>query len=250
MFRKRPIFLDRPARAHHRAGRAFLPKLFVLLVLLFAGGVASAQVSGSVSLVSDYIYRGVSLSNDNPEAQLTLNADFDSGWFAGLFASPIDLPSSHGLAIAYGGYARQLTSELSWEAGVSDTAYAEAAGQDYAEIFAGLSSDRFNGRLYYSPNYLGQSLHSIYGELNFNQPLNADWRLVAHAGYLSLPSQSGSGRGGSASHGDARVGVAYHAGDWNLQWALASERKTTVDAYYYPHVSRHYVGVFDAAWNF
>lgn len=214
---------------------------------LLAAGTASAQVSGSVSLVSNYVYRGVSLSNDNPETQVNLNADFDSGWFAGAFASPIDLPSTHGQAVAYGGYARQWTSDLSWEAGLSETAYTGGGSQDYTEAFVGLSSDRLNGRLYYSPNYLGQSVHSIYGELNFNLPLGESVRLIAHAGYLSIPQ---GGQTGSASHGDERVGLAYHVGDWNLQWSLASIRKTTLDAYYYQHVTNHYAGVFDAAWNF
>ncbi len=217
-----------------------------LTALFAASGTASAQVSGSVSLVSNYVYRGVSLSDGNPEVQLNLNADFDSGWFVGAFASPLDLPSSHGQAIAYGGYARQWTSDVSWEAGLSETAYAGGSGQNYAEAFVGLSSDRLNGRLYYAPNYLGQNLHSVYGELNFNLPLTQALHFTAHAGYLSLPGSEGA----SASHGDARVGLGYHLGDWSLQWSLATIRQTTADAYGYQRINNHYAGVFDAAWNF
>ncbi len=219
-----------------------------LLALFAVSGTASAQVSGSVSLLSNYIYRGVSLSDGNPEAQLNLNADFDSGWFAGAFATPVDLPSTHGQAIAYGGYARQLTSDVSWEAGLSETAYTGGGSRNYAEMFVGLSSERLNGRLYYSPDYLGQSVHSLYGELNFNLPLTQGLRLIAHGGYLSLPRQGEDNV--SASHGDTRVGLAYHSGDWNLQWSVVSVRQTSVDAYYYQHVTNHYAGVFVAAWNF
>lgn len=200
-----------------------------------------------MSLVSDYIYRGVSLSKDNPEAQLNLNADFDSGWFAGLFASPVDVPGTHGQAIGYGGYARQWTSDVSWEVGVSETAYTSGSSQNYSEVFAGLSSERFNGRLYYSPNYLGQSVHSVYGEINFNQPLTSSLRLNAHAGYLDVQQQ---GNTGAASHDDLRVGLSYHVGDWNLQWGVASVRETTAQTYYYQRVTRHYTGVFDASWHF
>ena len=229
------------------------------LSLLALCGSASAQVSGSVSLVSDYIYRGISLSNGNPEAQLNLNADFDSGWYAGLFASPIDLPSTHGQAIAYGGYAHQLNSDLNWEAGVSETIYTGGSDQNYAELFVGLSSDRLNGRLSYAPNYLGLSVHSLYGELNYNLPLTEKLRFTAHAGYLHVARQGDEG--GVASRGDTRVGLAYHIGDWNLQWALASVHETSTYTYnsgYYDHYSqhyaerdwRHYTGVFDAARNF
>jgi uncharacterized protein (TIGR02001 family) len=223
----------------------------MVLSLLAASAAASAQVGGSVSLVSNYVYRGVSLSNDNPEAQLNLTADFDSGWFAGLFASGVNLPATHGQAIAYGGFAHQWTSELSWEAGVSETVYKDDSGQNYAEAFVGLSTDRFNGRLYYSPNYLGQGVHSAYGELNYNLPLSTSLRFTAHAGYLDVAKRDGESR--SASHGDTRAGLAYHTGDWNLQWGIASMRDTTVVSYGYQQyqlVTNHYAGVFDAAWNF
>ncbi|HEX8956151.1 MAG TPA: TorF family putative porin [Burkholderiaceae bacterium] len=255
MFRKRPIRPDLDARLRaFRFSPSCLSRLTALAMLAISGS-AAAQVSGSVSLVSNYIYRGSSFSNDNPEAQLNLTADFDSGWFAGLFVSPVDLPGIHGQAIAYGGYAHQWTGELSWEAGVSESAYTGGTSQNYTEAFVGLSTDRLNGRLYYSPNYLGDGVRSIYGELNYNVPLTEKLRFTAHVGYLDVGLRDDASH--KDSHGDTRVGLAYHAGDWNLQWALASVRETAVYAYraydntyYYQRVTRHYAGVFDASWNF
>lgn len=253
MFRKRLLFLDAcpDCNARLRARRLSLLNSLLRLtafLLLAVCGTASAQVSGSVSLVSDYIYRGVSLSHDNPEVQLNLTADFDSGWFAGVFATPVDLPATHGQAIAYGGYAHQWTNDLSWEAGLSESAYTGSSGQDYTEAFIGFSTDRINGRLYYSPNYLGQSLHSIYGELNYNLPLAENLRFTAHAGYLDVIARGDEGVG--ASHGDVRTGLSYRLGDWNLQWGVASVRETIVYYRYHQHVTRHYAGIFDATWNF
>ena len=56
-----------------------------LCFALIAANV-SAQVSGSLTLVSDYRFRGVSLSHNNPAAQLGAVYDDARGWYAGAFA--------------------------------------------------------------------------------------------------------------------------------------------------------------------
>jgi uncharacterized protein (TIGR02001 family) len=222
-------------------------RCLALFLLLSSSGFAAAQVSGSVSLVSDYVYRGVSLSNGNPEPQASLDYDSDSGWFGGLFASRIDLSATSGQAVAYAGYAGRLTSDLSWEGGLSENAYLGNSGQDYTEAFLGLSSERVNARLYYSPDYLGQSLHSVYGEVNLNYPLSTAVRVIAHVGYLAV--QQGA-VAAPTNHGDVRLGLGTRLGDWNLQWALASLRQTSVDYYGNAHVAQHYTGILNASYGF
>src|SRR6266508_589758 len=66
-------------------------------VLALFASVAAAQISGTVNLVSDYRYRGTSLSDDKPAAQLGLTYDDASGWYAGLSASTVRYaePSEH-----------------------------------------------------------------------------------------------------------------------------------------------------------
>ncbi len=252
MFRKRPPHLDH-RRLNHLAPRRLHPTLGLvpplLACCLFASlsDSALAQVSGSVSAVSNYVYRGVSLSDDKPEAQLSLAYDNDSGWFAGLFASKIDLPSSSSLAIAYAGYAHQLSTSVSWEAGATETVYDQASGQNYTEGFVGLTSERLNARIYYSPNYLGQDLHTLYSELNGNYPLADHVRLIGHVGYLAR--QSGESE---LLHNrvDTRVGVAGTAGSWNFQVAVVSLRKTTTGYDGYQRISDRHAGLLSVAYGF
>ena len=111
----------------------------VTLFALHAVTDVSAQVSGSVAVVSDYLFRGVSLSEGRPAAQLNVNYDDASGWYAGGFASSVRLvadPGSHAQLIAYTGYARRLGSGLSFDAGASYAAFLQVAGYDYAELHA------------------------------------------------------------------------------------------------------------------
>ena len=126
--------------------------------LLFAVGVC-AQVSGSLTLVSDYRYRGVSLSDEQPATQASVAYDHSSGWYAGVFGSTVDLASQSRRdlqLLSYVGYARRAHPGLSWEVGAGYSAFAGAGGYDYPEVYWGVASDHVSGRIYYAQNYFGQ----------------------------------------------------------------------------------------------
>ena len=59
----------------------------VLLLCCWHGREAHAQLSGSAALVSEHVYRGVSLSDGGPAPQLNLTYDGADGWYVGAFAS-------------------------------------------------------------------------------------------------------------------------------------------------------------------
>ena len=88
-------------------------RVAVAMFVLLSGTAAWAQTSGSATIVSDYRYRGVSLSEGHSAAQITLGYDSPSGWYAGGFASSarLDYVNAEQL-IAYAGYTRRLSSGL------------------------------------------------------------------------------------------------------------------------------------------
>ena len=103
-----------------------------------------AEVSGSMTLVSDYRYRGVSLSDEKPAAQLSVAYDHASGWYAGAFGSTVQLADQSGRnlqMLSYVGYAKRARSGLSWEAGAGYYAFSGAGGYDYPEVYWGLASE-------------------------------------------------------------------------------------------------------------
>ncbi len=55
--------------------------------LLLATGAVQAQVTGTVTAVSDYDFRGVSLSGTDPALQGSVDWANESGFYAGLWAS-------------------------------------------------------------------------------------------------------------------------------------------------------------------
>jgi uncharacterized protein (TIGR02001 family) len=190
-----------------------------LSCLLFAVDVC-AQVSGSVTLVSDYRYRGVSLSDEQPAAQASVAYDHSSGWYAGAFGSTVDLTdqSRRNLQVlTYVGYARRVRPGLSWEAGASYYAFTGDGGYDYPEIYWGLASDHVNGRIYYAGNYFGHGAGALYGELNAARPLKYGLHLLGHIGVLHLDSRSAPSYGSGCCHFDVRAGISGDLDQLNLR---------------------------------
>jgi uncharacterized protein (TIGR02001 family) len=195
------------------------------LSLWLCGAAAHAQFSGSASLLSDYRYRGVSLSDNEPAAQLTVVYDDASGWYAGAFASTIRFgaTSSRGVqSIVFAGYAWRASEGWSYEVGIthSRSHVSGSPSYSYSEIYAGFAAGGLSGRLYYAPSYFGDRSDIVYAELNGAHAFNDRIRLVAHVGALV-------GDGTANVYGyyyqrpdfvvDGRIGVVFDLEHFELQ---------------------------------
>jgi len=210
------MFLRMPQPLHRQAGTIALIGLACAM-----DASAQAQVSGSAGIVSDYMYRGISLSSGKPAARLALDVDGASGWFAGGQVVTGQLaPQSHRNAqwLGYGGYAQRLPSGLSWETGVSAYAFHGAPDWNFREAFVGLSYDNYSARLHYSPDYLGFGDRTVYAELNGGAPLAAGWRYFWRGGFLAALDNALSSRA------EARIGVGTAVEGWQLQLSLNAVR--------------------------
>ncbi len=165
-------------------------RLVAGVALALIHSLAAAQLSATASLLSDYRYRGVSLSDSKPAAQAGVAYDDPSGWYAGLFASTVRyaMPDERSVqTIAYAGHAWRTAAGASYEAGASFTHVGGSLGYDYPEIYVGFASDPVSGRLYYAPRYSGYDTDTLYAELNGVLRLDDRVRLLAHAGVLRSP---------------------------------------------------------------
>jgi uncharacterized protein (TIGR02001 family) len=208
------VILDRGRLPDHpRSGGAFA------LWFLFFSAEALAQLSGSASLLSDYRYRGVSLSQNKPAAQLAIAYDHASGWYGGAFASSVQLGYPHRelQAVSFTGYASRLPSGLAWDAGADYSAFTGSQSYDYAEMYVGVAYENVSTRLYYAPRYFGQKSGVIYGEINASQPLFDRVRLVTHGGILRNSSEDAYGRPAARHVFDASVGVVIDFDQFSAQ---------------------------------
>ncbi|MCU6434025.1 TorF family putative porin [Undibacterium sp. Jales W-56] len=154
-----------------------------------------AQISGSVAVTSDYVYRGVSLNNEKPALQLNLTFDGKDGWYLGGFASQVALGKQNRSGeqlIGYAGYARQLPSGLIWELGATQSVFPKEASLNYKEVFATVSFKNISGRLYYSPDYLGYGLRTAYLDISASYPMSSELYFFSHIGLLKYLSEQAS----------------------------------------------------------
>ena len=185
------------------------------LWLLLWACACRAQVAGSVGVVSDYRYRGVSLSDDRPALQLSIDRDFAGGTYAGLMLSSVRLRDHAGIQwLPYAGIARE-RGGLRWEAGVQYHGFS-TRGLDFVQWFAGVGGERVQARLHHAPLYFGSG-PAWYFEVDAQQPLSAHWRLLGHAGALHVHDEDPDER---SFRPDVRVGVAaaWRAVDVQLAW--------------------------------
>jgi uncharacterized protein (TIGR02001 family) len=203
-----------------------LSRLLRILGFLFYCTAAFGQTSADVSLLSDYRFRGESLTEGRPAAQASLAYDHANGLFLGALISNVHIePTASGLSGQfYGGYVRPFADQKSWEVGAVTYVFPHPSvspNYDYSEIFVGTSINRLGARLYYSRDYFQIGSSAIYSELSAEQPLIEHVALLGHLGYLRInsPARSASQeRGGSQA--DFLIGVVWNVLSFNLGLAL------------------------------
>ncbi len=204
-----------------------------LAAMLLGAPAAYAQWSGSAGVVSDYLYRGVSLSSGRPAPRVALNYDADSGWYGGAQVVSAQLAGATGRGaqwLAYGGYAERLPSGLSWEAGVSRYTFRQLPRWRFNEVHGGVAFGNAGARLYYSPDYLGMGTRTWYGELNGGWELAGGLGAFWHAGYLGSVRAA---PGAVIGRHDARVGVQAAVDGWRAELSLNMARKRRTGGAYY-----------------
>lgn len=166
-----------------------------LAAALMAAPAASAQevdVAFNAGVVSDYVFRGFSQSNEDSAVQGGVDVTVGS-FYAGAWASEVDFGDTTDFEVdLYGGY-RTEAAGVALDFGVVAYLYTDtpdATDYDYVELKAGASRAfgpvTVGGVVYWSPDFFGVDEETTYveGSLAF---VPADkWTLSGALGYQSL----------------------------------------------------------------
>lgn len=215
--------------------------LAVLLLGLAVPAVARAQLVAAATVESQYRFRGVSLTDGEPDVRLSLSYDHASGAYAGasIIGGETARDGVQALGyVAYAGFAKQMANGLGWDVGATNAdmilylpvqqiirsaqntpgapGYNPSAAQDatqryrinYSELYAGVSMPDLSARLYVSPDYLGQNLRTAYLDVTASIRPMSQLRLYAHLGGLT-PLGGSEGPNSDRQHGDLGAGAAW-----------------------------------------
>jgi uncharacterized protein (TIGR02001 family) len=107
--------------------------------LLASEPLFANELHGYATLASDYVFRGVSQSNEDPTLQAGLEYQHQDGVFVGLFAARTDYPDSRfgtnqgNMEIdAYLGFSRAAGRHWSWDVAVQHYDFPDSSGFDYS----------------------------------------------------------------------------------------------------------------------
>jgi uncharacterized protein (TIGR02001 family) len=177
---------------------------FGVLALVAASGAAQAEVSSTITIASDYDFRGITQNGLDPAFQASLDWEGESGVYAGLWGSNIDFgqdgydggegeddiaPVDLNVEVdLYLGYAGSITEDLGYDVGA---VYYKYLGDDdngvndfdYAEVYAGLDWKILSTKVWYAWDYGNSDESAWYVEGNVAVPLPAEFGLELHTGY-------------------------------------------------------------------
>ncbi len=160
----------------------------IAALFLLTTGMAHAEVTGTVTVVSDYVFRGITQSAEDPALQGSIDWAHDSGLYVGAWASCC-LDFGDGAATdneidVYAGWSGGAEGGFGYDVGFVYYYY-EPDDDDieYYEIYFGGSYGAFDAKFWYADDYVNSGESSMYIEGNVTYPLPHDFTLLAHVGY-------------------------------------------------------------------
>jgi uncharacterized protein (TIGR02001 family) len=166
-------------------------KSLIVLSLLSAAPLTMAEVSGTATVVSDYVFRGVSQSAENVAVQVSLDYGHESGFYAGAWGSNVDFgPAGEDFDESieidyYLGFANSIgDSGIDYDVSYLYYSYPGADESiDYGEFMLGASYGSFSAQYAYADDFFGGDTASQYISGAYDFSLPQDFTLTLQAGY-------------------------------------------------------------------
>ncbi len=155
---------------------------------------------GSLAATSDYIFRGVSQTDESPALQGSLDVGHTNGLYAGIWASNVDFDSPDGIDIElnfYVGWTFEFDNDTALDLQFVRYQYPGANpgyGINYNELMVGYSFlEYYTATVAYSDDFLGSGESTFYYHAGADFPLGVgELNLTLGAGLNDISSAAGS----------------------------------------------------------
>ncbi len=216
-----------------------ISKAVLASALVGAAGMAQADVTANVAVVSDYLFRGVDQSN-GAAMQGGLDYKNDSGIYLGTWLSNVDFGGKVETDL-YGGYSGEYNG-LGYDLGGIYYWYPDSGGDakggelDYAEVSLGLSYWKLNAGVAYtvwgeSDSKAPFNEGDLYYHLSGEFPLQQGFSVTALVGYYNFADEL---KNNSESYAHYGLGLAKDVGDFgsmslNVEFTDLDENNATLN---------------------
>jgi uncharacterized protein (TIGR02001 family) len=162
-----------------------------LAALLIAGssfGVNAATLSGNVAFTSDYLFRGISQTDEGPAVQGGFTLSGESGFYVSAWGSNIKFGEGSMELDILGGWAGALNESWNVDVGVMQYRYPKGDNDvdefNFFEGYAKFFYDSWTLGVAYSPDYFGTDVNDYYYlSADYKYQLVENFAIDLHLGY-------------------------------------------------------------------
>ena len=189
-----------------------------------ADDAADSPISWEIGVVSDYLFRAVSQTDENPTAQASLTWNLPAGFYVGSFASGVDFGAgSPDVEVDYFvGYGFDVSDKVNVDVLLNRYTYPGASDMAYNELVTTTTLDEtWKLNVSYTNDVWGSDTTGWYYGVGGEWGLPNDFSLSANVGRSVFNDSAVAqdytdwGVGVSRSFGIANVSLGYYGADGN-----------------------------------
>jgi len=176
--------------------------------VLGLSSVAQAEISANIGVTSNYIWRGVTQTNDGAAIQGGIDYAHESGFYAGTWASNVEWVNGEELDL-YAGFAGEVEG-FGYDVGAIYYMYpSDGTDSDFTEIYGSVSFGPATAGLAYTIDKEATStdVNDLYYYLSAGTDIADGWSVSGTVGHYDFEAA-----GGDYSH--AQLDVTKSAGDF------------------------------------
>lgn len=168
-------------------------------------------VTGNLTFVSDYQYRGISQTDEDPAVQGGFDYAHASGLYAGIWGSNVEFGAANLEVDVYGGYSGT-SGDLGYNVGVLQYLYPDYDDANTTEVYGGITYKGFGLKASYSlSDYfdVDDSDGTVYWDASYTYTFANNMALGLHYGYTA-------GEGAQDDYADWKIGVTAPVGKFTV----------------------------------
>lgn len=192
-----------------------LSKIAIAVGALIVSGTAAAEFSANIGATSNYVWRGVTQTDDDAAVSGGIDYAHEKGFYAGTWASNVDFGDDTTAEVDfYGGFANTLDMGLGYDVGAIYYYYPGANDDlDFAEIYLKLGYTwvlDFSGSVNYTVDKEDDDAdtNDIYFDVGASYEIAPTWSVTGTVGYYDFDDED------VADYTHYLVGVTKNAGDF------------------------------------
>ena len=171
-----------------------------LLGSLLISAQAVAGASANIGATSNYIWRGVTQTEDRGALQAGVDYSAENGLYVGAWGSNVDFGDEtayQGMEVdLYGGYKKELANGVSVDVGAITYLYpSEEAQADATELYVKGGYKGIGAEISYTADVEDPAVEkgNLYYALGYNGKLPNDWAYGVKAGKVDIKAANGDG---------------------------------------------------------